>query len=98
MTFSIRLWDIHSEENIRTLTGHTGHIDTVAFSPDGQTLASGSSDKTVRLWNPETGELKTTLTGHAYDVDAVTFSPDGQTLASGSRDAQFGCGIQKLEN
>ncbi|MDE0638012.1 MAG: WD40 repeat domain-containing protein, partial [Candidatus Poribacteria bacterium] len=60
--------------------------DSVAFSPDGQTLASGSSDYTIRLWDVATGEHKQTLQGHIDHVDSVAFSPDGQTLASGSSD------------
>ena len=58
----------------------------MSFSPDGQTLASGSWDRTVRLWDVRTGDLIRTLTGHTSFVYSVSFSPEGQTLASGSSD------------
>jgi WD40 repeat protein len=64
-----------------------GQVNSVAFSSDGQTLASGSHDTTIKLWNPYTGELIRTLTGHSDDVRSVTFSPDAQLLASGSFEA-----------
>ncbi len=68
------------------LKGHTGYVYSVAFSPDGKTLASGSSDRTIRLWDVETGTHLRTLRGHTSNVWSVAFSPDGQTLASGSSD------------
>jgi WD domain, G-beta repeat len=55
------------------------------FSPDGQTIASGSWDNTVKLWRRD-GTLLTTLNGHESSVSSVAFSPDGQTIASGSGD------------
>jgi WD40 repeat protein len=70
----------------RTLTGHSDSVWSVAYSPDGQTLASGSWDKTIKLWNVKTGNLLQTLTGHSDQVRSVAYSPDGQTLASGSSD------------
>ena len=70
------------------LRGHTESADgvtSVAFSPDGRTLASRSTD--IRLWDAETGELHRTLTEHTGDgIASVAFSPDGRTLASGSDD------------
>ena len=73
---------------LNTLIGHTGDVWSVAISPDGQTLASGSgsSDHTIKLWKLASGQEVRTLTGHTDYVRSVAFSPDGQTLASGSDD------------
>jgi WD40 repeat protein len=66
--------------------GHQDKIYTVAFSPAGQLLASGSNDQTVKLWHAETGKYLDTLTGHSNRIYSLAFSPDGQLLASGSND------------
>ena len=69
------------------LTRHTDSVRSVAFSPKGSPLASGSDDKTIRLWNPKTGQPNgTPLTGHTGFVLCVAFSPDGSTLASACED------------
>ena len=70
-----------------SLIGHTDWVRSVAFSPDGTLLASGSDDRTIRLWSPATGEpVGGLLTGHAAKVFTLAFSPDGSLLASGSTD------------
>jgi WD40 repeat protein len=71
----------------KTLEGHSDFVNSVAYSPNGQTLASGSDDKTIKLWNVKTGNLLQTLEGHSDLVRSVAYSPNGQTLASGSRDS-----------
>jgi WD40 repeat protein len=68
------------------LNEYTKTVTSVAFSPDEQTLASGSWDKTIKLWDLRTGRLIRTLTGHSNWVWSVAISPNGQTLVSSSSD------------
>jgi hypothetical protein len=85
--------------HFRTLHGHAAEVQGVAFSPDGRTLATTSSDQTapIRLWDLTDRDrphpLGQPLTGHTNAVLAVAFSPDGHTLATGSYDRLSGCGI-----
>ncbi|WP_327009741.1 AAA family ATPase [Dactylosporangium sp. NBC_01737] len=97
---TVRLWDPATGKPVGApLTGHTGPVYAVAFSPDGRLLATGdggfggtdfggdSVDGTVRLWDPATGKpVGTPLTGHTRSVRAVAFSPDGRLLATGADD------------
>ena len=73
-----------------TLKGHTDFVTSIAFSPNGRTLASGSWDDTIRLWNPHTMEHFRTLRGHSNDVTSIAFHPVGTWLASGSWDTTIG--------
>ena len=92
---NILLSHAHTGAPVIVLTGHFNYVGCVAFSPDGRTLASGSSgysgstsrkDFTIRLWNVLTGENKTVLNGHTSGIKCIAFSPDGKTLASGGSD------------
>ncbi|MEO1444714.1 MAG: NB-ARC domain-containing protein, partial [Cyanobacteria bacterium J06635_11] len=82
--FSAAAGDIKS--HISTLQGHQNWVCSVAFSPDGTQLVSGSADRTIRLWDVGTGECLKTLSGHGNWVMSVAFSPDGTQLVSGSAD------------
>ncbi|MGW7411012.1 caspase, EACC1-associated type [Streptomyces sp. NPDC054863] len=81
----LRLWEIGKKPPLPLLTGHTGWVNSVAFSTDGR-LASGSADGTVRLWDPRSGKQIRNFSGHTDEVNAVAFSPDGKILASAGED------------
>ncbi len=94
----IWLYDTATHQEIALLTGHTGTVYSVSYSPDGNTIASGSGDhtihtipsgsgdNTIRLWDAVTGAHKHTLTGHRGYVASIAYSPDGNSIASGSWD------------
>ena len=81
----MKIWDSATGKELFSLKGHAV-VEGVAFSPDGQRLASGSQDQTVKIWDSATGKELFSLKGHAGLVWSVAFSPDGQRLASGSDD------------
>jgi WD40 repeat protein len=80
------LWDVEGRK--RKLAFRDKRVlVSLAYSPDGKTLAAGDEDGAIILLDTETGKVKTKLSGHTAWVGSVQFSPDGKTLASGSRDA-----------
>ena len=79
-------WDPRTERLLATSNENPGRVRSVAFSPDGATLASGSADGRVRLWEVETGAVLTSFSTHDGLVLALAFSPNGEVLASGGSD------------
>ncbi len=73
-------------ECLKFLEGHSGFVASLAITPDGQRLISGSWDSTIIIWDLNTGNLLRTLVDHEYDVACVAITPDGQQLISSSWD------------
>jgi WD40 repeat protein len=83
----IKIWDLERRKELFPITVNSRHIvNSVAYSPDGRYLASGSADKTIKIWDTKTGTELSTLTGHSEAVNSVAYSPDGRYLASASSD------------
>jgi WD40 repeat protein len=82
------LWDVATQQQNGNLhTSLVGNVNSITFSPDGLTLATGNGDGTVRLWDVATHQqIGDPITIRASPVDSVTFSPDGETLATGNDD------------
>src|SRR5439155_20146064 len=89
---NVKLWDLMTGEEVLTLRGHSSGVRSVAFSRDGNRLASASGDRSVRVWNAtpleeEARQEVLTFRGHDGGVRSVAFSPDGRHLASAGDDA-----------
>ncbi|KAL0947883.1 hypothetical protein HGRIS_010518 [Hohenbuehelia grisea] len=84
----MRLENLARKQNsILHLHGHSASVNSVAFSPDGTRIVSGSRDNTIRVWNASTGiQTMSPLEGHSNFVTSVAFSPDGTRIVSGSVD------------
>ena len=85
---AIVLADVATAKVKTRLGKHKGRVRSVAFSPDGKSLAAalGAPDNSIELWNVDKSEKRHRLTGHAQGIWSVAYSPDGKTLATGSND------------
>jgi WD40 repeat protein len=80
-------WQRQMHLDLRTLHGHGGAVRSVAFSPDGQRIVTGSLDGTAKTWEAASGKELVTFKGHRGGIWSVAFAPDGQRIATGSEDA-----------
>jgi WD40 repeat protein len=84
---TVKIWDSDTGECLSTLTGHTGNILEVIWSPDKSgRLASRSYNEKIKIWDSNTGRCLSTVTGHSELVNSVDWSKDGRKLASASND------------
>jgi WD40 repeat protein/serine/threonine protein kinase len=84
---NLHVWDAVHGQKVRSFRGHAGRVSGLAYSPDGQYLASSASrEKTVKVWNADSGQEVLTFRGHTDYPESVAFSPDGLHLASGGWD------------
>ncbi|MGH6816443.1 MAG: caspase family protein [Hyphomicrobiaceae bacterium] len=83
---TVKVWDVVSENPIRTHAGTAHSVTSAAVRPDGGAIAIGSGDKAGRIWDTASGRILRTLEGHADRVTAVAAGSDGRTVVSGSDD------------
>jgi eukaryotic-like serine/threonine-protein kinase len=79
-------WQRQTRLALKTLRGHLTAVNSVAFSPDGQRIVTGSHDQTAKVWEATSGRGLFTLKGHRAPIWSVAFSPDGQRIVTGSQD------------
>lgn len=79
---TLRIWDVEAGRARKVIDSLAAPLLSICISPDGKTIAAGSTEGTISLWDADTGERRATLRGHTASVMRVAFSPDGMTLAS----------------
>jgi DNA-directed RNA polymerase subunit RPC12/RpoP len=84
---TVKLWNRATGAEVRTLTGHTGAVQTLVFAPDAKRFASAGDDKIIHIWDAVSGKDLATLQGHEAPIRALAFASDGVTLASAGADA-----------
>ena len=86
LVFALSGGSSNQGQRLLTLSGHGGAVTSVAFSPSGQTLISGSTDKSIKLWDAGSGQSLRTMSGDSETVSSVAFTPNGKRIVSGSFD------------
>jgi len=84
----IRIWDVESGREVRALQGHSAAVNSIAFSPGGDRILSGSADGTVRVWQVDGSVAPRTLAQLRGAVQAVALSSDGQQVAAAGESAE----------
>ena len=83
---TIKIWDVATGQELKTLPAETSFQDSIVFSPDGKFLASGGKDKIIKFWDIVSGQVIKTFEGHTGGINSLVFSPDGKNLFSSSSD------------
>lgn len=82
----IKIWNVETGAEVRTLKDHIDAVYALAFTPDGKRLISGAADRTIKIWNPETGERLFTMGEPADAINSLAISPDGRLVTAGGAD------------
>jgi WD40 repeat protein len=85
----VKVWDLETDGELRTLEGHSGAVNGVAVTPDGKRAVSASFDHTLKVWDLDTGRELRTLEGHSGAVNGVAVTPDGKRAVSASWDWDY---------
>ena len=93
---TLRLWDLAGNAIGSPFEGHSDSVMSVAFSPKGDRIVSGSYDNTLRLWDLAGNAIGSPFEGHSNSVLSVAFSPKGDRIVSGSETIRYGCGAWAL--
>jgi WD40 repeat protein len=92
------IWDMNTGIKLHSLPGHTTYVDTLATTPDGKQVVTGSRDYTIKIWDVESGILIRTLAGHKDWVNVAVITPDGRRIISGAGDSGKGNSLNSKDN